>query len=74
MAVDMAGEGPDHEKTAILRVDPMALDQLLHPTLDPKAKRDVLTKGLPASRRRGIGRDRARFRYGRRTSLNAARR
>jgi pyruvate,orthophosphate dikinase len=33
----------------VLRVDPMALDQLLHPTLDPKAPRDVLTKGLPAS-------------------------
>ena len=31
------------------RVDPMALDQLLHPTLDPNAARDVLTKGLPAS-------------------------
>ena len=49
MAVDMVGEGLIDEKTAVLRVDPMALDQLLHPTLDPKAKRDVLTKGLPAS-------------------------
>jgi pyruvate,orthophosphate dikinase len=49
MAVEMAGEGLIDEKTAILRVDPMALDQLLHPTLDPKAARDVLTKGLPAS-------------------------
>ncbi len=49
MAVDMAGEGLIDEKTAILRVDPMALDQLLHPTLDPDAKRDVLTTGLPAS-------------------------
>ena len=49
MAVDMVGEGLIDEKTAILRVDPMALDQLLHPTLDPKAARDVLTKGLPAS-------------------------
>ncbi len=49
MAVDMAGEGLIDEKTAILRVDPMALDQLLHPTLDPKAHRDVLTTGLPAS-------------------------
>ena len=49
LAVDMAGEGLIDEKTAILRVDPMALDQLLHPTLDPKAPRDVLTKGLPAS-------------------------
>ncbi len=49
MAVDMAGEGLIDEKTAILRVDPMALDQLLHPTLDPDAPRDVLTTGLPAS-------------------------
>ncbi|MET1756044.1 pyruvate, phosphate dikinase [Novosphingobium sp. RD2P27] len=49
MAVDMVAEGLIDEKTAILRVDPMALDQLLHPTLDPNAKRDVLGKGLPAS-------------------------
>ena len=49
MAVDMVGEGLINEKTAILRVDPMALDQLLHPTLDPDAARDVLTTGLPAS-------------------------
>ena len=49
MAVDMTGEGLIDEKTAILRVDPMALDQLLHPTLDPDAVRDVLTTGLPAS-------------------------
>ena len=49
LAVDMVGEGLIDEKEAILRVDPMALDQLLHPTLDPKAKRDVLTTGLPAS-------------------------
>jgi pyruvate,orthophosphate dikinase len=49
MAVDMAGEGLIDEETAILRVDPMALDQLLHPMLDPDAPRDVLAKGLPAS-------------------------
>ena len=49
MAVDMAGEGLIDERTAICRVDPMALDQLLHPTLDPDAPRDVLAKGLPAS-------------------------
>ena len=49
MAVDMVGEGLIDEKTAILRVDPMALDQLLHPTLDPDAPRDVLGHGLPAS-------------------------
>lgn len=49
LAVDMVAEGLIDEKTAILRVDPMALDQLLHPTLDPDATRDVLTTGLPAS-------------------------
>ncbi|MXO64436.1 pyruvate, phosphate dikinase [Altericroceibacterium endophyticum] len=49
LAVDMVEEGLIDEKTAILRVDPMALDQLLHPTLDPDAARDVLTTGLPAS-------------------------
>jgi len=49
IAVDMAEEGLITREEAIARVDPMALDQLLHPTLDPKAPRDVLTKGLPAS-------------------------
>ncbi len=49
IAVDMANEGLITREEAILRIEPMALDQLLHPTLDPKAHRDVLTKGLPAS-------------------------
>jgi len=49
MAVDMVAEGLIDEATAIRRIDPMALDQLLHPTLDPKAPRDILTRGLPAS-------------------------
>ena len=49
LAVDMVGEGLIDQKEAILRVDPMALDQLLHPTLDPDAERHVLTGGLPAS-------------------------
>jgi pyruvate, orthophosphate dikinase len=49
IAVDMAEEGLITQHEAVLRVDPSALDQLLHPTLDPQAKRDVLTKGLPAS-------------------------
>ena len=49
IAVDMASEGLITREEAILRVEPAALDQLLHPTLDPSAKRDVLTKGLPAS-------------------------
>jgi len=49
IAVDMANDGLITRDEAIVRVEPGALDQLLHPTLDPKAKRDVLTKGLPAS-------------------------
>ncbi|HTH29480.1 MAG TPA: pyruvate, phosphate dikinase [Sphingobium sp.] len=49
IAVDMANEGLITEEEAVARVDPSALDQLLHPTLDPSAVRDVLTKGLPAS-------------------------
>lgn len=49
IAVDMAEEGLITREEAVARVDPAALDQLLHPTLDPKAPRDVLTKGLPAS-------------------------
>ncbi|MEO5494056.1 MAG: pyruvate, phosphate dikinase [Sphingomonas sp.] len=49
IAVDMAEEGLITREEAIARVEPQALDQLLHPTLDPKAARDVLTRGLPAS-------------------------
>ncbi len=49
IAVDMAREGLITRKEAIGRIDPAALDQLLHPTLDPKAKRDMLCRGLPAS-------------------------
>jgi pyruvate,orthophosphate dikinase len=49
IAVDMANEGLITRDEAIARVDASALDQLLHPTLDPQAKRDVIAKGLPAS-------------------------
>jgi len=49
IAVDMVREGLIDEKTAVLRVAPSQLDQLLHPSLDPKAKKDVIAKGLPAS-------------------------
>jgi pyruvate,orthophosphate dikinase len=49
IAVDMANEGLITREEAVERVDPAALDQLLHPTLDPKAPRDVIAKGLPAS-------------------------
>jgi len=49
IAVDMVAEGLISEETAIGRVDPASLDQLLHPTLDPEAPRDVIATGLPAS-------------------------
>jgi pyruvate,orthophosphate dikinase len=49
IAVDMAREGLISEEEAVLRVDALALDQLLHPTLDPSAARQVIAKGLPAS-------------------------
>jgi pyruvate, orthophosphate dikinase len=49
IAVDMAREGLIDQAEAVRRVNPAALDQLLHPTLDPKAHRTLLAKGLPAS-------------------------
>ncbi|MEJ8475513.1 pyruvate, phosphate dikinase [Roseibium algae] len=49
IAVDMAEEGLLTENEAVMRVEPGALDQLLHPTIDPKATRDVIVRGLPAS-------------------------
>ncbi|MGS1017989.1 pyruvate, phosphate dikinase [Allosphingosinicella humi] len=49
IAVEMAREGLITEEEAVLRVDPAALDQLLHPTLDPSAPRNVIARGLPAS-------------------------
>ena len=49
IAVDMVAEGLIGETEAVLRIEPEALEQLLHPTLDPKARVEVLTKGLPAS-------------------------
>ncbi|MFQ5346790.1 MAG: putative PEP-binding protein, partial [Rhodothalassiaceae bacterium] len=49
IAVDMVAEGLIDEEEAVLRVEPEALDQLLHPTLDPDAPRDVIARGLPAS-------------------------
>ncbi|RAU21415.1 pyruvate, phosphate dikinase [Paramagnetospirillum kuznetsovii] len=49
IAVDMAREGVITRKDAIKRIDPASLDQLLHPTLDPKAPRKLLARGLPAS-------------------------
>ncbi|MGA8077859.1 MAG: pyruvate, phosphate dikinase, partial [Xanthobacteraceae bacterium] len=49
IAVDLAREKLISKQEAVLRVDPSALDQLLHPTIDPKAERKVIASGLPAS-------------------------
>ncbi len=49
IACDMVDEGVISEAEAVARIDPESLDQLLHPTLDPEAERDVIARGLPAS-------------------------
>ncbi|HEY5820142.1 MAG TPA: pyruvate, phosphate dikinase [Mesorhizobium sp.] len=49
IAVEMAAEGLIGEKEAVLRIEPGSLDQLLHPTIDPNARREVIGAGLPAS-------------------------
>jgi pyruvate,orthophosphate dikinase len=49
IAVDMVQEGLITKEEAVLRVEPASLDQLLHPIIDPKAKLEVIAKGLPAS-------------------------
>ena len=49
IAVEMANEGLIDKVEAIKRVSPASLDQLLHPTLDPKASKKLLSRGLPAS-------------------------
>jgi pyruvate,orthophosphate dikinase len=49
IAVEMAGENLITREQAVARIDPSSLDQLLHPTLDPKAHKRVLDRGLPAS-------------------------
>jgi len=56
IAVDMVNEGLIDKKQALLRIEPSSLDQLLHPTFDPKAKRNVIAKGLPASPGAATGR------------------
>jgi pyruvate,orthophosphate dikinase len=49
IAVELANEGVLTREEAVSRVEPASLDQLLHPTIDPKAERRVLATGLPAS-------------------------
>jgi pyruvate,orthophosphate dikinase len=49
IAVDMVKEGLITQDEALMRIDPQGLDQLLHPSLDPNAEKNVITRGLPAS-------------------------
>lgn len=49
IAVDMVNEKLITKEDALLSLEASSLDQLLHPTLDPKAKKDIIAKGLPAS-------------------------
>ncbi|MDH3918799.1 MAG: pyruvate, phosphate dikinase, partial [Rhodospirillales bacterium] len=56
IAVDMVAEGLITEEEAVGRIEPGSLDQLLHPTLDPEAERQVIARGLPASPGAAAGR------------------
>ncbi|MAZ04657.1 MAG: pyruvate, phosphate dikinase, partial [Sneathiella sp.] len=49
IAIDMVNEGLIDKNEAVKRIDPASLDQLLHPTLDPDAERNIIARGLPAS-------------------------
>jgi pyruvate,orthophosphate dikinase len=49
IAVEMVEEGLIDKETAVMRLDPEQIDHLLHPTFDPKAEKNVVAKGLPAS-------------------------
>jgi pyruvate,orthophosphate dikinase len=49
IAVELASEGLITQEEAVARIDPASLDQLLHPTIDPKAERKIVATGLPAS-------------------------
>ncbi|WP_159726678.1 pyruvate, phosphate dikinase [Methylosinus sp. Ce-a6] len=55
IAVDMANEGLITREEAILRIDPLSLDQLLHPTIDPDVTPTILATGLPASPGAAVG-------------------
>lgn len=56
IAAEMVEEGLIDKETAIMRVEPLQLDQLLHKTIDVKAKLDVIATGLPASPGAAVGR------------------
>ncbi len=49
IAIDMVEENLIDKEEAIKRIEPSSLDQLLHPTLDPKAEKNIIARGLPAS-------------------------
>lgn len=55
IAVDMVSEGLITKREAVLRVNPDQIDQLLHPQIDPKAKKKIIGKGLPASPGAAVG-------------------
>ncbi|CAO4147031.1 pyruvate, phosphate dikinase [Methylorubrum thiocyanatum] len=55
IAVELAGEGLISKEEAVKRIEPGALDQLLHPTIDPDAERKVIASGLPASPGAAVG-------------------
>jgi pyruvate, orthophosphate dikinase len=55
IAVEMVQEGLIDEKTAVLRVDPEQLEQLLHPMVDPDSRVQAIAKGLPASPGAAVG-------------------
>jgi pyruvate,orthophosphate dikinase len=56
VAVDLVGEGLLSSREAVLRIEPGKLDEVLHPTIDPKARPAAIGKGLPASPGAAIGR------------------
>jgi pyruvate,orthophosphate dikinase len=56
VAVDLVGEGKLAPREAVMRIEPAKLDEVLHPTIDPKARPPAIGKGLPASPGAAIGR------------------
>jgi pyruvate,orthophosphate dikinase len=55
VAVDLVAEGKLQPKDAVMRIDPAKLDEVLHPTIDPKSRPQPVAKGLPASPGAAIG-------------------
>jgi pyruvate,orthophosphate dikinase len=56
VAVDLVAEGKLQPREAVMRIDAAKLDEVLHPTIDPKARPQAIAKGLPASPGAAIGR------------------